>query len=84
MDTLKTALTTALVLVCIIYSDDTGLIILAADTSLDGWGSVLMQEDENKKKYLAQYESSYWNPIEKGYDAIKYECQGVLKVLKKF
>ncbi len=35
MDTLKTALTTALALVYIIYSDDAGLIILAVDVSLD-------------------------------------------------
>ncbi len=38
IDTLKTTLTTALVLVCIIYDDDAGLIILAADASLDRWG----------------------------------------------
>ncbi len=35
MDTFKTALTIALVLVYIIYNDNIGLIILVADTSLD-------------------------------------------------
>ncbi len=74
MDTLKTALTTALALVCIIYSDDAGLIILAIDANLDRCDSILMQEDENKKRHPAQYESSYWNPAKRGYDTIKYEC----------
>ncbi len=59
IDTLKTTLTTALALVYIIYSDDAGLIILAADTSLDRWSGVLIQEDEDKKRYPAQYESSH-------------------------
>ncbi len=73
MDTLKTALTTTLALVCIIYSNDAGLIILAADTSLDRQGSILIQEDKNKKKHPVQYESGYWNPAERGYNTMKYE-----------
>ncbi len=84
MDTLKTALTTAPALVCIIYGDEAGLIILAADASLDGWGGILMQEDENKKRHPAWYESSHWNPAERGYNTMKRECRGVLKALKKF
>ncbi len=84
MDTLKTTLTTALALVCIVYGDDAGLIILAADASLDGWSSVLMQEDEDKKRHPAWYESGHWNPAKRGYDATKCECRGVLKALKKF
>ncbi len=84
MDTLKTALTTAPALVCIVYDDDAGLIILAVDASLDRWGSVLMQEDKDKKRHPARYESSHWNPAERGYDATKCECRGVLKALKKF
>ncbi len=42
IDTLKTTLTTAPALVCIVYGDDASLIILAADASLDGWSGVLM------------------------------------------
>ncbi len=53
MTTLKTTLITTLTLVCIIYSVNIGLIILATDTSLDRWGRLLMQKDENKKYYLA-------------------------------
>ncbi len=74
MDTLKTSLTTILALVYIIYSNDAGLIILAVDASLNRWGSVLMQEDKNKKRHPAWYESGHWNPAEKGYDATKHEC----------
>ncbi len=43
-----------------------------------------MQEDKNKKRHPARYESGYWNPAERGYDATKHECRGVLKALKKF
>ncbi len=59
IDTLKTALTTTPALICIIYNDDAGLIILAADASLDRWSGILMQEDENKKRYPARYESGH-------------------------
>ncbi len=55
IDTLKTTLTTALVLIYIVYSNEAGLIILAADASLDRWGSVLMQEDKNKKRHPTWY-----------------------------
>ncbi len=74
MDMLKTTLTTILALVCIVYSDNIGLIILAIDISLGRQSDILMQEDENKKRHPAQYESSYQNSAEKGYNTIKHEC----------
>lgn len=42
-----------------------------------------MQENEDKKRHLCRYKSSYWNPAEQIYNAIKRECRGVLKALRK-
>ena len=55
MSPLKTALTSALALVKIIY--DGGEIILAVDASLKGWGAVLMQLDALGKRHPSRYES---------------------------
>ncbi len=81
MDTLKATLTNMPVLVRIIYSDGAGEIILAVDTSLKGWGAMLMQLDTLKKRHPSQYESGIWNKAEQNYDATKRECHGVLKAL---
>ena len=53
MDVLKQTLTTAPALIRIEYGPEGELIILAADASLAGWGAVLMQEDEDKKRHPA-------------------------------
>ena len=47
MSALKKALTEALALVKIDYSEGAGAIILGVDVSLEGWGAHLGQEDEN-------------------------------------
>ncbi len=44
MAQLKRYLTEAPALISINYEEDTGLIILAVDASLEGWGAILMQE----------------------------------------
>lgn len=83
MDSLKLALTTAPALVQINYEEGAGKVVLAVDASLTGWGAVLMQEDEEKKRHPSRYESGMWNHAEQNYDATKRECRGVLKALKK-
>lgn len=85
MDKLKVALTTAPALVKIDYDVDLTVfaIILAVDSSLSGWGAVLMQLDEKKKRHPARYESGLWDSAERNYDATKRECRGVLKAIKK-
>jgi len=83
MDQLKLALTQAPALVRIDYSEGAGEIILAADASLEGWGSVLMQLDAEGRRHPSRYESGLWNNAEKNYDATKRECRGVLKALRK-
>ena len=83
MDTLKLALTTAPALKPITY-DSTGQIVLSVDSSLQGWGAILQQEEaESTKRHPARYESGMWTDAEKKYDAGKLECRGLLKVLKK-
>ena len=72
MKRLKIALTTAPALRSIDYSILGGLIILAVDASLTGWGAVLMQIDrETKKRHPCRYESSGWTNPESKYDAGK-------------
>jgi RNase H-like domain found in reverse transcriptase len=83
MDSLKLALTSAPALVQIDYSEGAGLIVLAVDSSLKGWGGVMMQEDAEGKRHPSRYESGLWNSAEQNYDATKRECRGVLKGLKK-
>jgi len=83
MDALKAALTQAPALVKIDYSEGAGEVILAADASLDGWGSVLMQLDDKGKRHPSRYESGLWTKAEASYDATKRECRAVLKALRK-
>lgn len=56
MDLLKVVLITASALVSFDYTEKAGLIILAADSSLTGWGAVLMRKI-NEKRHLSRYES---------------------------
>jgi len=84
METLKTTLTTAPALRSIEYEEGRGEIICAVDASGEGWGGVLMQQErDGKRRHIIRYESGLWSEVEKGYDAGKRECRGVLKMLKK-
>jgi hypothetical protein len=74
MDALKMALTQTPALVKIDYSEGAGEIILAADASLQGWGSVLMQLDDKGRRHPSRYESGLWTKAEASYDATKQEC----------
>jgi RNase H-like domain found in reverse transcriptase/Integrase zinc binding domain len=60
-----------------------GMIVLAVDASLDGWGGTLGQYDDKGKKRVARYESGIWNDAERRYDATKRECRGLVKCLQK-
>ena len=85
MRILKNALTSAPILCKVHYNgeDGWGVIILTTDASFLGWGAVLQQLDPNGRRRVARYESGLWNNAEKGYDAGKRECRGVLKALQK-
>jgi hypothetical protein len=50
MESLKTAITQALALVGVFYGDGAGLVILAVDASLNGWGCTLMQLDAKGRR----------------------------------
>lgn len=82
METLKGALCNAPALMPISYEPEAGEIILAVDSSLQGWGAVLMQETDGKR-HPARYESGLWNDAERRYDAGKRECRGLAKALRK-
>ena len=84
MEVLKEALTTAPALMPISYEPGAGVIIAAFDASGAGWGAVLMQEDDQKRRHPSRYESGVWSASERNYDAGKRECKGLLKGLKKF
>jgi hypothetical protein len=83
MDALKNALISPPALISIDYGPEGGLIILAVDASLQGWGAVLMQLDLQKRRHPCRYESGHWNDAERSYDATKRECRGILKALRK-
>jgi ribonuclease HI len=53
-----------------------------ASTSV-GWGAVLSQYRDDGKLHPARYESGVWSTAERKYDALKLECRGLIKALKK-
>ena len=84
MDALKKLLTEAPTLITLDYSAGAGPIILSVDASTTiGWGGNLQQEQPDGRRKPARYESGVWNDAERKYDAIKLECRGLLKALKK-
>ena len=60
-------------------------IILNVDASMKiGWGGILSQLQADGTMRPARFESGIWNTAEKEYDAVKLECRGLLKALKKW
>ena len=49
-----------------------------------GWDGTLSQLQSDGTIRPARFESGIWNSVERKYDAIKLECRGLLKALKKF
>lgn len=85
MDLLKEKLVSPPLLCKLHYFGESGWgeIILAVDASLLGWGGTLGQIDDKGRRRVARYESGLWNSAERGYDATKRECRGILKCLQK-
>jgi len=65
-------------------SDGAGPIVIGVDASLEGWGVMLQQEDENKDRHTCHYESGLWSTNEQRYDTGKRDCRGLMKPLKEF
>ena len=84
MSALKKSLTEAPALQPMDY-ESSGQIVLSVNSSLQGWGAILQQEEiDTKKRHPARYESGMCASSEKKYDSGKLEWQGLLKALKKF
>ena len=84
MDTLKRLLTEAPILISLDFSPNALAIILNVDASTTiGWGVILSQIQPDGRPRPARYESGIWNEVELKYDAVKLECRGLLKALKK-
>ena len=85
MDELKRRLTTAPILISLDFSPSALDILLHVDASTTiGWGGVLSQLQSDGTIRPSRFESGLWNDAEKKYDAVKLECRGLLKALKKF
>ncbi len=66
------------------FTPSAGMIYLHVDASTTiGWGGILSQMQSDGRIRPARYESGIWSTTEK-YDAVKLECRGLLKALKKF
>ena len=61
-----------------------GEIVLGVDACGLGFGAILQQEDQESRRHPVRYESGLWTPAETRYDAVKLECRGLLRALKKF
>jgi transposase InsO family protein len=85
MDELKKHVTEAPVLVSLDFSPSALGIVLNVDASSTiGWGAVLSQMQSDGSVRPSRYESGIWSTSERKYDAVKLECRGLLKALKKF
>jgi ribonuclease HI len=85
MDELKRQLMTAPILISLDFSPSALDILLNIDPStMIGWGGVLSQLQSDGTIQPARFESGLWSEAEKKYDAVKLECRGLLKALKKF
>jgi hypothetical protein len=84
MEQLKKALTEAPTLVTLDFSPSALPIHLTVDTSKVGWGAVLQQDQSDGTRRPACFDSGIWSDVEQKYDAVKLECRGLLKALKKF
>ncbi|KAI8679254.1 hypothetical protein NCS57_00202800 [Fusarium keratoplasticum] len=82
METLKKRITAPPILITLNYSEEAGEVILMVDASLLGWGCVLMQVIDGKRKPI-RFESGLWNPAETKYDATKRECRAVLYAFRR-
>lgn len=81
---LKARLTTAPTLRALDFSEGAGRVFLAVDASTTvGWGAVLEQVSEDELRRPTRFESGVWSEVEKKYDAVKLECRGLMKALKK-
>lgn len=70
------------IIITIDYSAAGGEIILMVDASLLGWGAVLMQVIDGKRK-PARFDSGIWIAAEQGYNATKRECRGLLCAFRR-
>lgn len=64
------------------YSEGASDIIFAINTSLKKQRRVLIKFMK-RKRYLSRYKTGIWSSVERKYDIIKWECQGVFKALNK-
>ena len=82
------ALSSAPALKPLVYTpDDDGFvreIVLGVDECGLGFGAILQQEDGENRSHPVSYESGLWTPAKTRYDAVKLECRGLLRALKKF
>jgi hypothetical protein len=84
MDELKRRVTETPVLVSLDFSPSSPMIYLQVDASTTvGWGAILSQMQRDGKIRPARYEGGVWSDAEKKQDAVKLECRGLLKALKK-
>src|SRR5271169_2450165 len=85
MDELKRRITEAPTLISLDFSPSAQPIVLHTDASTSvGWGAILSQIQSDGAVRPSRFESGIWNDIERKYDAVKLECRGLLKALKKF
>jgi hypothetical protein len=84
MDELKRRLTTAPVLITLDFTCSALGIVLQVDASTSiGWGGVMSQYQSDGTLRPARFEGGVWSDAERKYDAVKLECRGLLKALKK-
>jgi hypothetical protein len=84
MNELQRRLSQAPILITLDFSPSALAIVLNVDASTTiGWGAVLSQHQNDGTTRPARYESGIWSDNERKYDAVKLECRGLMKALKK-
>lgn len=82
MEELKVAITTSPALRPIDYSPSARPVILAVDSSIIGFGYILLQEGADGKRYPNRFGSGTWNTREANYSQPKIELYGLFRALK--
>jgi len=65
-------------------SDGTGQIVVGVDASIEWWGAISQQEDENEDWHACRSQWGLWIHTYIRYDMPKHEWGGLKKALKKF
>ena len=80
MAKIKLAMADTIILASPDYSATAKPMVITTDGGPEGWGAVLSQEQEGKRRTI-EFESGFWSPVELNYPQVKKELLALCKAL---